>query len=150
MTWLVRLDSLGRVTSYWLWHDGYFRSGRSYWIMSNYIDYDIMDQSGHLSKIGSCQIISIMTWWISHISWVKFHHVRSYWLWRYVSVRLVRSNWIMSDHVDNDMMNQSGQLGKLYYVKSYWLQHDGSVKEIFSVKLEHFKSYLLWHDVSVR
>ena len=113
MTWLVRLDSLGRVKSCWLWHDGYFRSGRSYWIMSNYIDYDIMDQSGYLSKIGSCQIISIMTWWISHVSWVKFHHVRSYWLWRDVSVRLVRSNWIMSDHVDNDMMNQSGQLGKI-------------------------------------
>ena len=81
--------------------------------MSNHIDYDMMDQLGQLGHIVSCQIISIITWWISRVSQVKLDHVKPYILLHDESVRSVRSNYIMSNHIDYDMIEKSGQSGQM-------------------------------------
>ena len=38
----------------------------------------MMDQSGQSGQIESCQIILIMTWWISQVSQLKYDNVKSY------------------------------------------------------------------------
>ena len=63
MKWWIRQAiqvKLDHFKSYQLWHDVSVRSVRSSRIVSNHINYDIMCQSGQLSQILSCQIISIM------------------------------------------------------------------------------------------
>ena len=101
------------VKSYQLWQDGAVSSVRSNWIISNHINYDMMCQLDQSDQIESCQIISIKTWWISQVSQVKLDHVKSCWLWHDDSVRSVSSCRIMSNHINYEMMCQSGQLGKM-------------------------------------
>ena len=81
--------------------------------MPNHIDYYMMNRPVQLGQVVSCQIISVMTWWISQVSQVKLGHVKSYWLWHDVSVRSVSSSRIMSNHISYYMMCQSGQLGQI-------------------------------------
>ena len=68
MTWWISQVSqvkLDHVKSYWFWHDESVSSAESYWVLSNHINYDTMYQSDQSGKIGSCQIILIMTLFIS-------------------------------------------------------------------------------------
>ena len=108
--------------------------------MLNHINYDMMYQSGQSGRIGSCQIMSIMTWWVNYVSQVKLDNVKSYQLRHDGSVRSVRSNWIMWNHIDYDMMCQLGQSVQLDYVKSYSLRHDGSVRSVKS-------NWIMWNHV---
>ena len=76
-------------------------------------------------------------------------HVKPYRLWHDGSVRLVRDNWIMRNHIDYYMMNCPVQLGQVVSCQiilfmTWW------ISQVSQVKLGHVKSYWLWHDVSVR
>ena len=59
-----------------------------------------MGQSDQLSQIGSCQIILIMTLWISQASQIKLDHVKSYWLWHDESASQFESICIISNNID--------------------------------------------------
>ena len=140
---------MDHVKSYRLWHDGSVRSVRSNFIMLNCIDCYMMNKIVQLGQDVSWQIISIMTWFASQVSQVKLDNVKSYWLWHDESVGSVRSSCIMSNHIDYEMMDQSGQSGKILSCQIISIM-TWCISHFSQIKLDNFKPYQSWHYVSVR
>ena len=64
MTWWVLQVRSDHVKLYQSWHGW---SDLTVWVMSKHFYYGMIGLSGQVYHIGSCQIISIITWWTSQV-----------------------------------------------------------------------------------
>ena len=98
ITWLVVYDSFLHVRSDWLWYDESIRSDQ---VILKCTNHDMVD---HIGQFWSCQIILIMTWWVCQVRSGLVKLCQSWYGWSDWTV------WVMSNHIDYDMMSLSGQV----------------------------------------